>query len=246
VLLVGLGRATRLLQFLTRLPKTYTGEVVLGAATTTLDDGGEVTDTWDMAVSAEQVQVAAQGLTGAILQVPPMVSAVRVGGRRLHELAREGVEVEREPRPVTVYGFTTSPTDDALTYRLEVTCSSGTYVRVLAADLGARLGGGAHLRNLRRTAIGSFGVDLARGLPELEADPAVAVLPPAGALIDYVATRPPADVLAQVVHGRPLPAGTLQVTGDGPWAVLDADGELLAVYERRARDDLLYPAVVIV
>jgi tRNA pseudouridine55 synthase len=106
VLLVGLGRATRLLQWLTGLPKRYTGEVVLGVATTTLDAGGEVTGTWDMsAVTLEEARSASARLTGEITQVPPMVSALKVGGRRLHELAREGIEVERPARPVTVRRF---------------------------------------------------------------------------------------------------------------------------------------------
>ena len=88
-----------------------------------------------------------------------MVSAKQVGGQRLHELARQGIEVEREPVTVTVHRFDVEPTDDPLVYRIEVECSTGTYIRSLAADLGIALGGGAHLRNLRRTAIGSFAVD---------------------------------------------------------------------------------------
>src|SRR5215471_11844756 len=106
VLLVGVGTVTRLLRFLTVLPKRYTGEVVLGTETSTLDAAGEVTATHDMReVDIESVQAAASTLTGDIVQVPPMVSAVQVGGRRLHELARAGVEVEREPRPVTIHQF---------------------------------------------------------------------------------------------------------------------------------------------
>ncbi len=106
VLLVGLGQATRLLQWLTALPKRYTGEVVLGIATNTLDAGGEVTGKWDMStVTLEAARAAAAQLTGEITQVPPMVSALKVGGRRLHELARAGVEVERAARPVTVGRF---------------------------------------------------------------------------------------------------------------------------------------------
>ena len=104
------------------------------------------------------MRAAAAGLTGEIEQVPPMVSAVKVGGRRLHELARQGIEVERPARPVTVYRFDTGPDPERPgVYRAEVECSSGTYVRVLAHDLGRALGGGAHVANLRRTRIGSFG-----------------------------------------------------------------------------------------
>jgi tRNA pseudouridine55 synthase len=110
VLLVGLGRATRLLRFLTVLPKTYTTDIVLGTETSTLDASGDEVATFDMtAVGPSDVAAAAAGLTGDIEQVPPMVSAVKVGGRRLHELARQGIEVERAPRPVTVYRFDTAP-----------------------------------------------------------------------------------------------------------------------------------------
>ena len=245
VLLVGLGRATRLLRFLTGLPKTYVGEVVLGVATNTLDDEGTETGRWDLShVTAGQVRAAAAGLTGPILQVPPMVSAVQVGGRRLHELARQGVEVERRPRPVTVDRFEVDATDDRSVWRVAVTCSSGTYVRVLAADLGTALGGGAHLRRLRRTAIGAFTVEQARTLDALEADPAPAVLPPARALDGYPAATVGEATAAAVSHGRPLARPELGVTGEGPWAVLGSDGSLVAVYEDRGRD-LLYPAVVL-
>ena len=159
VLLVGLGRATRLLRFLTALPKTYTTDIVLGTATSTLDASGEVLATYDMShVTPAAVAAAAAGLTGEIEQVPPMVSAVKVGGRRLHELAREGVEVDRAARRVTVSRFDTAPDPGRPgVYRAEVVCSSGTYIRVLADDLGRALGGGAHVANLRRTRIGSFG-----------------------------------------------------------------------------------------
>jgi tRNA pseudouridine55 synthase len=104
VLLVGVGKATRLLRFLTALGKTYTADVVLGASTSTLDSSGEVTGTFDMsAVTIEMAREAATQLTGPIMQIPPMVSALHVDGKRLHQLAREGIEVERQPRPVTVY-----------------------------------------------------------------------------------------------------------------------------------------------
>jgi len=130
VLLVGVGSATRLLRFLTALGKTYVGEVVLGTTTSTLDAGGEVTGRFDMAdVTIDDVRAAAADLTGPIMQVPPMVSAVRVDGRRLHELAREGIEIDRAPRPVVVHRFEVAPTDDPLVMRIEVSCSSGTYIR---------------------------------------------------------------------------------------------------------------------
>ena len=161
VLIVAVGNATRLLQFFSDLPKTYTGEVVFGAATTTLDASGDVTDTRDMSsLTIDMVREAACRFVGDIMQVPPMVSAIKIGGRRLHEIAREGGEVERKPRPVTVHRFDVVDEVDRIAgnpvVRVEVSCSSGTYIRTLAADLGTALGGVAHLRNLRRRAIGDF------------------------------------------------------------------------------------------
>ncbi|MGH9153990.1 MAG: tRNA pseudouridine(55) synthase TruB, partial [Acidimicrobiales bacterium] len=171
VLVVGLGRATRLLRYVTELPKSYVGEVVLGVATSTLDDAGEETGRWDMSgVGLDAVRAAAARFVGEIDQVPPMVSALQVGGRRLHDLARAGVEVERAPRRVVVRRFEVSPGPEAGAFRIEVDCSSGTYVRSLAADLGAALGGGAHLRRLRRTAVGPFTLDEA--VPLDQAGPA--------------------------------------------------------------------------
>jgi len=240
-----LGQATRLLRFLTVLHKRYEGEIVLGVATTTLDDAGEVVATSDLShVTADDVRAAAAALTGPIMQMPPMVSAVRVGGRRLHELARAGEEVERAPRPVTVDRFDVEPTDDPSVWRASVTCSSGTFVRVLAADVGIALGGGAHLRALRRTGIGSFVVEDATPLAALEADPARPVMTPARALGDYPALTVVEDLAVQVGHGRPLSRDALAAEGGGPWAILDGAGTLLAVYEDRGRDALL-PAVVL-
>jgi tRNA pseudouridine55 synthase len=243
VLLVGLGRATRLMRFLTALPKTYQAEVVFGTATSTLDASGEVTGTWDMdTVTLADVRAAAAALTGPIEQIPPMVSAVKVGGRRLHTLARQGIEVERAPRPVTVHRFDVSPGLTPGVFRIDVECSSGTYVRVLAADLGTALGGGAHLQNLRRTRIGSFAVEDARLVDELTA---AVVLTPAQALRDLDQVVVPTDVEIQVARGLALDRVPLGVTGDGPWGLVDQGHRLLAVYES-TETDRIRPAVVLV
>jgi tRNA pseudouridine55 synthase len=242
VLLVGLGRATRLLRFLSVLRKSYTGEVVLGTATSTLDASGEVVGSWDMSqVSLEDARRAALALTGDIEQVPPMVSAVKVGGRPLHKLARQGVEVERLPRPVTVHRFDVSVSAEPGVLSVEVECSSGTYVRVLADDLGRALGGGAHLRNLRRTSVGSFTVAQARPLEELGPGDVVS---PADALAHLGSVTVAPDVAGQVVHGAILDRTVFEVTGDGPWSVLDDAGVLLAVYQATG-PSRLRPAVVL-
>jgi len=243
VLLVGLGRATRLLRFLTALPKTYVAEIVLGTATSTLDAAGEVVGTYDMgAVTAADVRAAAQCLRGTIEQVPPMVSAVKVGGRRLHELARQGLEVERAARTVSVYRFDTFPVEDRPgVYRAEVECSSGTYVRVLADDLGRALGGGAHIGLLRRTSVGSFGE---RDMRIIDLVGPEAVLTPAQAMRDLDFVRVGPELAGVVGHGLALDRVPVGAVGTGPWAMLDEQGELLAVYEATGTDRIK-PAVVL-
>ncbi|MGH9056863.1 MAG: tRNA pseudouridine(55) synthase TruB, partial [Acidimicrobiales bacterium] len=180
VLVLGLGRATRLLRYMSGLGKSYRTEIVLGVSTATLDDSGEVTGRWDQSgVTLPEARAAAARLTGEISQVPPMVSAVKVGGRRLHQLARQGIEVERPARSVTVTRFdldwpapagagTDGPGPGAgPVFAAEIDCSSGTYIRVLAADLGRLLGGGAHVRRLRRTAVGPWTEQVAVPLESL-------------------------------------------------------------------------------
>ena len=234
VLLVGVGYVTRLMQFLSGMDKTYTAEVVFGTETNTLDSAGVVTATHDMPnLSIEKIREAATKLTGEIMQVPPMVSALRVDGRRLHELAREGVVVERKARPVTVYSYDVEPTQDPLVVRIEVRCSSGTYVRTLAADLGTLLGGGAHLRNLRRTSIGDFTEHDALA-PEQ-----VKLLEPITALRSMTKVIADEATATAIRNGRSLPAWP----GASPWAVVNEQGALLAVYE--ADGDVAKPSVVL-
>ena len=178
VLVVGVGMVTRLLRFITDGRKRYTGEVVVGIETDSLDADGVVTVTHERSrvdLGAAH-SVIAEHLLGDIEQVPPMVSAVQVSGRRLHDLARQGVEVERAPRQVRVDRFDIvgelSDADGRQVLQVEVDCGSGTYVRSLAADLGHLLGTGAHLRNLRRIAVEPFTIEEA-------APPATcALLPP--------------------------------------------------------------------
>jgi tRNA pseudouridine55 synthase len=243
VLLVGLGRVTRTLRFLTALGKQYEAEVVLGTATSTLDASGDVVGTWDMShVTLPDVQAAALTLTGDIEQVPPMVSAVKIGGRRLHELARAGVEVDRPPRPVTVSRFDVTAAPDAPgVFRIVVECSSGTYIRVLAADLGAALGGGAHLRALRRTRVGSFGSEEACRLDELT--PA-RILTPVQALRDMAQVEVDDAAARQVSHGLALDRVVLGAHGEGPWALVDHRGQLLAVYEGTDTDRMVAACVL--
>lgn len=236
VLLVGVGNATRLLTFLVGHDKRYTAEVVLGVETSTLDAAGEETARHDMSkvTVADAQRVAAERLTGPILQVPPMVSALKVDGRRLHELAREGIEVERQPRPVTIHRFEVSAGPESGVLSVDVTCSSGTYVRTLAADLGHLLGGGAHLRNLRRLSSGGFDDTEAGSPAEAELRPML------DALRGMPIVQVDAETEALVHNGRVLP----RFDGEGPWAVTGPGGDLLAVYEA-FRANEAKPAVVI-
>ncbi len=239
LLVLGVGRSTRLLTFLSGLDKSYEALIRLGVETDSLDADGEVTAVHDMTPPDDAALTrAVASLTGPIQQVPPMVSAVKVGGRRLHELAREGKEVERAARPVTVHAFDVRRTADPMVLGATVSCSSGTYVRVLAADLGHALGGGAHLSALRRTSVGPWAVDEATDLEHLRVlDPATVTRVLPGVSVDDATA-------AEVRHGRPLPPDRLGVDGPGPWAVTDASGVLLAVYERQ-RADRVKPALVL-
>lgn len=240
VLLVGVGRATRLLRFLTDLGKTYSGQVVFGSTTDSLDSTGAVTGTFDMRdlTEARVREVVQHQLTGPILQIPPMVSAVKIEGRRLYDLAREGVEVERAQRPVVIHRFDVAATTDPLVYGIEVQCSKGTYIRTLADDLGRYCGGGAHLRGLRRIAVGSFTADEAAS-PD---DVALLTLPQA--VRDYPQFIVSEELAVMVRNGRALDRAECGAAGSGPWAVLAPDGELLAMYE--AVDDArVKPSVVL-
>jgi tRNA pseudouridine55 synthase len=195
VLAVCVDDAVKLQQWLADGDKTYEATVAFGAATTTEDAEGEVTERGDPSrLDAAAVRAALPGLTGPLEQVPPMFSAVRVGGRRLHEAARAGEEVERAPRRVivhalTLHGLEPAGADGLVRGRLTVRCGKGTYVRTLAADLGRALGVPAHLAALRRTEASGFDIARATPLDEVEAlgraDPAALrarLVPPAEAL----------------------------------------------------------------
>jgi tRNA pseudouridine55 synthase len=246
VLLVGLGRATRLLRYLQDTEKAYRGTIVFGIATSTLDASGEVVEQAPMPVSREQVEAAAERFVGDLEQLPPMVSAVKVGGRRLHQLARAGVDVERAPRRVRVDRFVVESFESgpypAATVLVE--CGSGTYVRSLAADLGVALGGCAHLAGLRRLAVGSFTLAEAHDLDAISADPDSLVLPLAIAMRDLERLDIDAEQAKAASHGIAFPAGALGEAGSGPFALVDPGGDLVAVYERSAA--ACKPAVVLV
>lgn len=220
LLLVGVGRATRLLRFFAHLPKTYEGTARLGEETDTLDADGTVLRTAEVRVDRSDVERACARLLGESMQRPPAYSAVKVGGRKLYEAARGGETVQAPPRPIRVDRFEVR-SFDGRDVDFVVTCSGGTYVRVLAADVGAALGCGAHLVGLRRTAIGPYRV----------ADAAPADSPGRPLPVERaVAHLPRVDLSAEEAraasHGSILaPAGMRD-----PYAVFGPEGRLVGVY----------------
>jgi tRNA pseudouridine55 synthase len=223
LLLIGVGRATRLLRYLSDLDKVYEGTARLGVETDTLDADGEVTRTVELraALDLTEIRRAMASLEGESLQRPPAYSAVKVGGRKLYEAARAGEVLEAAARPIRVRVFELVRAAGA-DVDFRVTCSSGTYVRVLVADIGSALGWGAHLTRLRRTAIGPFEVEEATdvdtpGVP-LPLERAVAHLP-------RVELDPEESIAAG--HGRVLGPAGLQ----GPYGVFSPQGRLIGVYE---------------
>jgi tRNA pseudouridine55 synthase len=199
-----------------------------------------------MALTRTEVEDAIPQFVGDIHQLPPMVSAVKVGGRRLHELAREGKEVERVPRPARVDRFEVESFEPGAypEATVVVECGSGTYIRTLAADLGTALGGCAHLAELRRLRVGSFTLDEARPLADIEAAPDEHVLPLTVAMRDLERVDLDVEQAAAVAHGVAFAPGVLAVRGDGPFALVGPDGGLRAVYTRRGA--ALKAAVVVV
>ncbi len=244
VLVLGIGRATRLLRYLGDVRKSYLGEMVLGSETTTLDADGEDHHSPRHVGrhAGRRAAAQAQAFVGPIMQIPPMVSAVQIGGRRLHELARQGIEVEREPRAVTVYELEVGPTADAGVFRLEVEVFVGN-LRAFAGRRHRRRAwaGAAHLRNLRRAA--PSGPSRSMAPVALDALDQSAIRPPVAAVGHLDRVTVDDEVAVAVGHGKVLPAELLAVAGSGPWAVLDDSGSLLAVYIHH-RDGTVKPDLV--
>ncbi len=248
LLVLGVGRATRLIRYVQGAPKTYLATMVMGVATESLDADGAVLSREPINVTEAEVRDAASRFIGTIMQVPPMVSARKIGGRRLYELAREGTTVEREARPVEIHGIDIldfSPCDyPEVTFR--VRCSTGTYVRTLGDDIAQALGGRAHLTALRRERIGSLDVADAFTLERLEdmterGSIDTAILQPAEALADLPSVAVDPETARRVGHGTVLPAEAFGGRG-GEVAVVDGDGTLLAVYrvdDLRARPEVV-------
>ena len=233
VLVVGVEKATRLLGHLTLADKDYLATIRLGQATDTDDAEGTVISATGAAdVSEAAVRAAVVPLTGHIEQVPPGVSAIKVGGQRAYRLTRAGAAPELAARPVTVasFGITAFRRDgEMLAVDAAVTCSSGTYIRALARDLGAALGVGGHLTALRRVRSGSYRIEAARTLDELAAHFTVTPLAEAAAAA-FPRLDLTEDEARRVAHGARLPAAALPA-GPGPAAVFAPDGALIALMQ---------------
>jgi tRNA pseudouridine55 synthase len=231
VLVVGVGAATRLLGHLALGTKHYTATIRLGQSTDTDDAHGQVIAERPAAdLDPELVGAEAARLTGDIRQVPPAVSAIKVRGQRAYRLARGGTPAELAARPVTVTSLVITgirPQGDVLDVDAEVTCSSGTYIRALARDLGAALGVGGHLTALRRTRVGPYDLSAARTLDQLAAE--LQLIPLAAAAAAAFARRDlTADQARRVAHGGRLPAAGVADPGS-PVAAFGPDGTLIAL-----------------
>lgn len=230
VLVLGIGRGTRLLHYLVGADKSYTATMRLGEATATDDAAGEVVRRADASgLDLEAVRAATRVWVGAIDQVPSAVSAVKVDGQRAYARVRAGQDVVLEPRRVMVHAIdvlAARAVGDCLDVDVAVDCSSGTYIRALARDVGAGLDVGGHLVALRRTRVGPFTLDAATRLDALTDAGPVLALGTAAASFLPVRTLPDDDA-ALVAHGvPPAPSGV-----EGPVALLAGDGTLLAVAE---------------
>ncbi len=249
LLILGVESATRLLTFIVGLDKTYEATIRLGATTDTDDADGEIQAVTDaVGVTSAAVIAAIADLTGEISQVPSRVSAIKVGGRRAYDLARAGEEVELAPRSVTVSRFEVvserrrsagsalgggTGTRQFLDLDVVVDCTSGTYIRALARDLGAALGVGGHLTALRRTRIGPFRVDRAVSMDELGSTP---LRRPADVAIAVLGAFPvSADEARDLRHGKRL-IGTSGRLDIGGTAAIDPSGVLVGIVERRGDD----------
>jgi tRNA pseudouridine55 synthase len=229
VLPIALGEGTKLAPFLLAEDKAYEGELELGFTTDTLDAEGEVTGRADAtSVTGEALARALAAWVGAVQQVPPMYAAIRKDGKRLYELARAGIEVDRDARPVRIdrlalLGF------DPPRARFAVACSKGTYVRSLVRDIGEALGCGATLTALRRTSAGAF--TLADAVPLSEVTPGSPIIDPVRAIAHLPALPLDEAGLRAVITGRPLPAGGFAEANGCKVRLMTPGGCLAAVAE---------------
>jgi tRNA pseudouridine55 synthase len=246
VLVLAVGKVTRLIQYVQEQEKEYVATALFGVATDTLDADGAILSREPMDFDEDDIQAIVPRFTGTISQVPPMVSALKKDGRRLYELAREGEVVERKARQVEVLELEIisvgAPPYPEVEFR--VVCGKGTYVRSLAGDMASVLGGDAHLTSLRRTRIGSFGIAdsvTLEDLPNWESY----LMSPAEAMAGLPAVEVDEDTARGVRNGVRFVGGPiLEGPEEEPYAVFNG-GELIAVYTRvgeRAQPEVVLPS----
>ena len=246
VLPVALGRGTRLVEFLTEKEKTYEAVLRLGVTTDTQDLSGKILKERPVQVSGEEIRSAAEAFLGEQMQIPPMYSALKVNGRKLYELAREGIEIERKPRPVCFYEI--EVTEITLPrVKLRVRCSKGTYIRTLCHDIGQKLGCGACMEALVRTKSGNFTIQDSLTLAQVEAcvNQGIIrekVIPAEEILKDYPAIlcREPADRLLE--NGNPVPEGLVTVSKKDGWVrMCTSRGSFVGIYQWDERKQMYFP-----
>lgn len=227
VLVIGIERATKILGLLTAAPKSYAATIRLGQTTSTEDAEGQVLQSVPAKhLTIEAIDAAMERLRGEIRQVPSSVSAIKVGGRRAYRLARQGRSVQLEARPIRIDRFellAARRRDQLIDIDVEIDCSSGTYIRALARDLGDALGVGGHVTALRRTRVGRFELDQARSLDDLAERPALSL--DEACLLMFARRDLTAAEASAAANGRSLPA----VGIDGVYAACDADGRVIAL-----------------
>lgn len=258
VLPICLGRATKVAEYITNAGKTYEGEVTIGFSTTTEDATGEVVEEKiiEKSFTREEILTVLTALTGEITQTPPMFSAVKVNGKRLYEYARQGIEVERPSRKVSIYSAELLDerdifTGETISFRFRVACSKGTYIRTLAVMIGEKLGYPAHMSALTRIQSASFTLDDCYTLADIERmveeGTIESVLRPMEAALYYLPKYKISDKLVgKVKNGAVIPIPEEFRNENGPIVVEDPEGSALAIYEAHPqKEGLMKPSKVL-
>lgn len=253
VLPICIGKATRLSEYIMELPKTYIGQLTLGVSTTTQDSSGEIIAQIEVKeLTEEMIKGTISSFIGEIEQIPPMYSAVKMNGKKLYEIARQGKEVERKPRTVTIHQLEiisidldrANPTIDFI-----VTCSKGTYVRTLCVDIGANLGYPAHMSSLVRTKSGNFSIEESYTLEEVEqkvgSNNIENIIVPMRATLPQFEELVITDdqIIDNIFNGQVIHLDTLNKY-IGIIKIVDNSGNLIALYQKREVNDTAKPIKV--